>query len=346
MSKLRIGILGTGVIARKNWRAIHESGNAVISAIASRDQSRCQQFIREGQEHLAFEKTPVACGRYEELIASPDVDAVYNPLPTGLRKEWILKAAAAGKHVICEKPCGLSLADVREMTDACARNNVQFMDGVMFMHNRRLDRIRAALDDSPNFGEIKRITSVFGFNTAAEFYRDNIRVHSALEPTGCLGDLGWYCLRFALWTMRWQVPREVTGRIIAARGNDLSPAPVPVEFSSELFFDGGASAAFYCAFVIDRQQTICVNGSKGNLCFDDFVHPKDTFEPTFELNHREVRVEKLPRAQDANLFHNFAAQVFSGKLNEDWPIWALKTQQVMDACHASAVKGTCLKLET
>jgi predicted dehydrogenase len=70
------------------------------------------------------------------------VDAVYIPLPTGLRKEWVLRAAAAGKHVLCEKPCGLSLAEVREMTDACRENRVQFMDGVMFMHNPRMRRLR------------------------------------------------------------------------------------------------------------------------------------------------------------------------------------------------------------
>ena len=68
-------------------------------------------------------------------------------LPTGLRKEWVLRAAAAGKHVLCEKPCALSLADLREMTGACQKNRVQFMDGVMFMHNPRLRRLREILDD-------------------------------------------------------------------------------------------------------------------------------------------------------------------------------------------------------
>ena len=63
--------------------------------------------------------TPAALGSYEELLASPNVDAVYIPLPTGLRKEWVLRAAAAGKHVVCEKPCGVTAADVQEMTDAC-----------------------------------------------------------------------------------------------------------------------------------------------------------------------------------------------------------------------------------
>ncbi len=70
------------------------------------------------------------------------MDAVYIPLPTGLRQEWVVRAAEAGKHVICEKPCAVSAADLSEMISACRKNRVQFMDGVMFMHNPRLGRVR------------------------------------------------------------------------------------------------------------------------------------------------------------------------------------------------------------
>src|SRR5438105_2549730 len=128
---LRWGILGTAQIARKNWRAIHDSGNSTIVAVASRDLERSRRFIAECQAEVAFETVPEAYGSYEELLASQAVDAVYIPLPTGLRKEWVLRAAEAGKHIVCEKPCAVSVADLREMLDACRRHRVQFMDGVM-----------------------------------------------------------------------------------------------------------------------------------------------------------------------------------------------------------------------
>src|SRR5215471_7072705 len=137
MNKLRWGILSTANIASKNWKAIHASGNSVVTAVASRDLERAREFIRLCQAEAAFETPPVALGSYEELLASKNVDAVYIPLPTGLRKPWVLRAAAAGKHVLCEKPCGLNLAEVQEMVAACRKNGVQFMDGVMFMHNPR-----------------------------------------------------------------------------------------------------------------------------------------------------------------------------------------------------------------
>jgi predicted dehydrogenase len=350
MNKLRWGILSTAGIARKNWCAIHDSGNSVVAAVASREISRSRQFIQECQAGSPFETAPAALGSYEELIASPNVDAIYIPVPTGVRKKWVLHAAAAGKHVLCEKPCGLSLADVQEMTEACKNNRVQYMDGVMFMHNPRLRRIRQVLDDGKSVGQIKRIMSVFTFATTEEFFGANIRVHSQLEPTGCLGDLGWYCIRFALWAMNWQLPREVTGKILSARGNRLSSSPAPTDFSGELIFDDGASLGFCCSFLAEYQNWVHVGGAKGYLRVADFVHPLSVHEPSFELNKAEERVkccdcgvqhsDSRAMAQDSQMFRNFADQVASGKLNEDWPMWALKTQQVMDACYESARDGS------
>lgn len=230
MNKFRIGILSTAGIARKNWRAIRDSGNAVVTAVASRDPARSRQFIDLCQSEAPADTAPAALGSYEALINAKDVDAVYIPLPTGLRKEWVLRAAAAGKHVICEKPCGLKLADVIEMTDACEKHGVQFMDGVMFMHNPRLGRLREVLDDPKAVSPIKRMMSVFTFAGDETFFEGNIRIHAALEPTGCLGDLGWYCIRFGLWVMNWRLPAEATGRILTARGNRLKPGTAATDF--------------------------------------------------------------------------------------------------------------------
>src|SRR5439155_17278557 len=109
-------------------------GNATLTAVASRDAAKARAFIDECQSDVPFPAAPAACGGYEELLRRPDVDAVYVPLPTGIRRVWVIRAAQAGKHVLCEKPCGPTAADVRAMLDACRAGGVQFMDGVMFMH--------------------------------------------------------------------------------------------------------------------------------------------------------------------------------------------------------------------
>lgn len=346
MKPLRWGILSTAGIARKNWRAIRDSGNSIVTAVGSRDLSRGREFIEGCQSAAQFETPPIAFGSYEELLASPMVDAVYIPLPTGLRKEWVLRAAAAGKHILCEKPCGLNADDVREMTETCEQHRVQFMDGVMFMHNARMNRLREILDDQRSVGTVKRITSIFAFRAVEDFFHDNIRIHSELEPTGCLGDLGWYCIRFALWIMNWQMPEKVNGRILSQRGSTLSPGPAPTDFSGELIFDDETSAGFFCSFLTEKQQWIEISGKKGSARIADFVHPQNEHEPAVEVNQREERVrickcvgshdESRAVAQDSAMFRNFSDQVRSGKLNEDWPMWALKTQQVTDACFASA----------
>ncbi len=175
MKKLRWGILGAADIARQNWRAIFDSENSIVAAVASRTIERSEQFIKSCQVENTFEEQPKAYGDYQQLIDAPDIDAVYIPLPTGLRKQWVLRAAKAGKHVLCEKPCGLNLNDVQEMVDTCRQNKVQFMDGVMYMHNPRLQRIREVLQDGKNIGRIKRITSLFSFFTSEEYQRTNIR---------------------------------------------------------------------------------------------------------------------------------------------------------------------------
>ncbi len=242
--KLRWGILSTANIARKNWKAIRNSGNSAVVAVASRDAARSRKFIDECQAEAPFPTTPKAYGTYDELLADREVDAVYIPLPTGLRKEWVIKAAIAGKHIICEKPCAASMAELTEMLDVCRQQRVQFMDGVMFMHSQRLNALRDTFNDAEQFGQMRRIHSSFSFLADDNFFASNIRANSVLEPYGCLGDLGWYCIRFALWARGEQLPRRVTGRILSEVTPPGSPAAVPTEFSGEPFFDDEVSCGF------------------------------------------------------------------------------------------------------
>lgn len=355
----RWGILSTANIARKNWQAIRRSGNSRVAAVASRDRAKAGQFIAECQHEQPFDILPHACGSYDELLARDDIDAVYIPLPTGLRKEWVLKAAAAGKHVLCEKPCAPTAADLQEMIDACRRHKVQFMDGVMYMHSRRLTKVREVLGAGEAVGEIRRIASQFSFCAPQEFLRSNIRMSSALEPHGCLGDLGWYTIRFALWTLEYQMPRQVIGRILAQKGRADSPDAVPIEFSGELQFDNAVSAGFYVSFVTHNQQWANISGSRGYLELNDFVLPFygnevafRTENMDFEVTGCEFRMARHSRphrvaeysnshetAQETNLFRTFGRLVLSGRPDPRWADIALQTQQVMDACLASARNG-------
>ena len=106
----RWGILGTAGIPRKNWDSIKNAGNATLTAVASRTTERAQQFIDECQACAPHSPAPRAIGTYEGLLTASDVDAVYIPLPTGIRKDWVIRAAQSGKHVLVEKPVGCNSA--------------------------------------------------------------------------------------------------------------------------------------------------------------------------------------------------------------------------------------------
>jgi predicted dehydrogenase len=354
----RWGILGTAGIARKNWKAIWNSGNGQLVAVASRTGERAQAFINENQAFVPFQPAPRPMGTYEELLKS-DVDAIYIPLPTGIRTEWVIRAADAGKHVLVEKPVGVTAADVQEILTACRRNNVQFMDGVMFMHSKRLDAMRAVLNDGQSVGQIRRIHSHFSFNAPAEFLQSNIRVHGGLEPLGCLGDLGWYNTRLTLWTMNWQMPQRVIGRMLAEARHPDNSQTVPLEFSAEMFFANGVSASFYCSFQTENHQSAQISGTKGYLTLQDFVVPFFGGESAFEVTNNFLRqrgcdfnMEEHTRrlavaeysnseqnSQETNLFRNFATLALSGKPDPFWGDISLKTQQVIDACLTSARNG-------
>jgi predicted dehydrogenase len=352
MNKIRWGILGAARIARKNWRAIRHSGNAVVTAVASRDLKRARSFVEDCQRFEPFERLPEVFDIYEKLILSPNVDAVYIPLPTALRREWVIRAAKAGKHVLIEKPCAVSVAELEDMLAACAKYRVQFMDGVMFMHNRRLEQLRAVLDDGTSVGPLRRITAHFSFLGAEDFFQKNIRADGALEPLGCLGDLGWYGIRFALWAMKWQMPVEVSGRILSQTADSPNAQSVPTAFSGELIFPDGVSADFHCSFLAEHHQWANLTGTKGYVRVPDFVLPFSGSGLAFEVNQIKSSVEgcdwRLAHAvrsfafaesgdnpattQEANMFRNFSKQVLSRHINEEWPRAALLTQQVANAC--------------
>lgn len=355
----RWGILGTAGIARKNWQAIKHATNAELVAVASRTEERASEYIRENQAQVPLAKEPRPIAGYETMIEDPSIDAIYIPLPTGVRKEYAIAAAKAGKHVLCEKPCSSNAHNLKEILEACEAAKVQFMDGVMFMHSDRMPALRRVLDDNRSVGEIHRITSQFSFRAAEDFLKGNIRMHSELEPLGSLGDLGWYNIRFALWVMNYAMPERVTGRLIKQSGRPDSPDSVPIQFSGELLFANHVTANFYCSFETEHQQWANISGSLGHIHIRDFVLPFygpvagfEVSNPVFEANgcnlHMEDHTHRVavaeysdshPSSQETKLFHKFSELVLSGKQEKHWPDIAYKTQLLMDTCLQSAKQG-------
>lgn len=350
--KLRWGFLPcTSAIAKKNYHAIKASASSELVAVASRSLASAQAWCAERGE------SGVRChGSYEALLADPGVDAVYLPLPTALHLRWVLAAAAAGKHVLLEKPTALSLAELQAMVAACARAGVLFSDGVMYMHHARLPAMLAVARGG-ELGPLRRLDSGFSFAADAAFLATNIRMDPAMDALGCLGDLGWYQARFALLAFEGEMPLAAS-----AHAHARSAGGVPIDVSFTLHYAGEARVAVCdCSFRTAFRQWLELSGEAGVLRCDDFVIPRTTgpgsavhFTVTTgagtEDDHRRVldtaRTETVRDAcQEAAMFEAFSAAALRGAgagadaAADSWPRLALQTQAIMDACMASMAAG-------
>ncbi len=354
-SECRWGIMSTANIARKNWKGIHLSGNGRVAAVASRSKAKAQTFIDECNTEFTSPQPAAALGSYEELLERDDVDAVYIPLPTGLRRDWVIAAAEAGKHVLVEKPVANNATDAQAMIDACDAADVQFMDGVMFDHSKRLAAVAESIADGSAVGNARRIYTQFSFCGDGEFQQTNIRTDSTLEAHGCLGDLGWYCIRFTLWAAQRKLPTRISARTITAlRGAD-SDDEVPGEFSAEMQFQDGLSASFFCSFLTSNSQQVVVSGDNGYLTMDDFVLPMYDAEAVWKEHRHVLDIENCkwnfrrhdtkhaihefpggePNSQEVNMVRRMNDIAISGKLEPIYTELTIKTQTILDACRRS-----------
>jgi len=220
---LRIGILGAAQIARKNMAAIlHPTSNCIVTAIASRSLHKAEEIRQDVYNLLAGQPTQSKVSNWNELISSiamftgPDaynlllndtkvpIDAVYIPLPTTLHKKFVLAAFAAGKHVLVEKPVAITITDYSEMLQSAYNLHGKYlMDGTMFVHHPRLESLHSYIyttekTSNDNIGTLTRINASFTFQGDGSFFQNNIRVSASGDPLGCIGDLGWYCVRLAV----------------------------------------------------------------------------------------------------------------------------------------------------
>jgi len=175
------GILGCARIARRAViAAIQRSKQARLGAIASRDREKAERWRAE------FD-IPRAYDNYDQLLADPAIEAVYIPLPNELHKPWTLAAAAAGKHVLCDKPLGCDAREAEEMVAACHRHAVLLLEGFMWRHHPRTTRV-VELVQSGTIGSLRFVRASFSLPIDSDDWRlDAKRGGGALWDVGCYG---------------------------------------------------------------------------------------------------------------------------------------------------------------
>jgi len=346
---VRIGFVSTAQIASKNYRALCRAApGAVFAGVASRDAARA------GAWAAAREPPPPAGARvyesYDALLADASVDAVYMPLPTALHAEWVPRAIAAGKSVLLEKPLALSAEALEGWLAAARARGVVLWDGVMFAHSPRLAALTAALAD-PAFGRPSKVVSAFSFNGGPDFLATNIRVKADADPLGCVGDLGWYNIRFALAAFGYDLPATAS-----ALAGASTPEGVPLDAVVRLAWADGRSSHFDNSFTTAFRQHAAVASDRATLELDDFViHGDDdkaaftvTLEPALDARqeHFVCAARETTRTvgnQEVAMWAAFAAEVAAVRAGAPrgraHPSAALRTQAVVDAVMASIRAG-------
>src|SRR5215207_2157730 len=247
MATVRWGILSTADIAvSKVIPGIRRAARCEIVAIASRDADRARSIA----DRLAI---PTAHGSYDDLLADPAVDAVYIPLPNHLHAEWAIRAAQAGKHVLCEKPLALSAADAEAMIDACRRAGVLLMEAFMYRLHPSWIAVRE-LVASGRIGSLRAVDSWFSyFNDDATNIR-NVREFGG----GALYDIGCYCVNLSRMLFGAE-PVRVRSTI------ERDPTSgVDVITSGILSFASGVGT-FTCSTRLEPDQRVDIYGTDGRI---------------------------------------------------------------------------------
>lgn len=289
MKNVRWGVLGTAGIARGQViPGMQLAGNCSLYAIAGQSLEKAKAF----QAEFGFEK---AYGSYEELLADPQVEAVYIPLPNQLHLEWTLKALRAKKHVLCEKPLAPTVAQIREMMAAAEENQVFLMEAFAYLHSPLIHAVKAELDSGvigqPLYMESAFVTSGYSLS--------NIRMRKE-TCGGAAYDLGCYNTSLIL----WMLGEEPTGVQAVA---EFSPQGIDLCTTALLTFPGGKRAAFQCAMVLatdadKRLDRFQIHGTRGA------IRSEVEFNQCGELSY-SVTTEEGTVTKTVTTPHNYMLEV-------------------------------------
>jgi xylose dehydrogenase (NAD/NADP) len=245
---VRWGILGTAGINEAMAPAITQSPFATLAAIASRTQEKAEAGA------LAFGAERAITG-YASLLADPAIEAVYIPLPNALHAEWTLKALAAGKHVLCEKPLAVTEQDARSMIAAASDNGVMLAEAFMYAHHPRYSSVREIIANG-EIGDIRVIITSFSFNASDELDHSGFQ---GMPGSGAIYDVGCYAVHSARLLLQCE-PIAVTARGTISELHGV----VDLTTSALVEFDS-ASLLFHVGMAGADTDTIEIIGSTGRI---------------------------------------------------------------------------------
>lgn len=317
--KIRWGILSTAHIGRvRVIPAIQKARNSVVAAVASRDLDRARDFARE----LGI---PTAYGSYEELLADPNIDAIYNPLPNSEHAAWSIKCAEAGKATLCEKPLASNAAEAQVMVDAFARRHVLLAEAFMYRFHPQTQRVKAMIAEGA-VGEINLIQASFTFDITGR--EDDIRLKRTLAG-GALMDVGCYCVN-VMRLMTGEEPDDA--RAFARIGREVDETLTGI-----LTFPSGALGHLDCGFRALTTNTYEIRGRRGRVVVDPAFIPASNRETVIRYYHNNVCDEIVipPADQYQLMVEDFADALLNNRPPRFEPLDAVRNMVAIDRLYAS-----------
>ena len=285
---LRWGILSTADITNK---LLDSGSDQEFVAVGSRDQGRADEFAREKGIARAH-------GSYEALLADPEVDAIYNPLPNSLHVEWSIRALQAGKHVLCEKPMSRHPQEVDRAFDVAEQEGRVLAEAFMWRHHPQLARTRELLE-AGEIGVLTVIRAAFAFKA---WDPDDIRLQADLDGGGLM-DVGCYCVSGCRALAGAEPVRAYAEYVPGGNGG------VDVVLAATLRFPGDLVAHFDCGLSYEGGDQLEAVGTDGSLFLDDPWHGREAVIEVRRADGSLERVETGPANSYALELANFEAAV-------------------------------------
>jgi len=322
---VRWGIMGTARIARQIVRGIGQSRTSVVGAVASRNLVRAVEFAKE-------HGVPQAFGSYDELLQSPEVEAVYVPLPNSLHAEWTMRALEAGKPVLCEKPFAVSAAEAREMVASSRRTGRLLAEGFMYRFHPMYERV-FGLIESGAIGRVVTINSAFTY-----FLEDRGEIPASRELAGgSLMDVGCYCVNLS----RMIAGSEPTRVFAFERRTTVDDSMV-----GALEFENGPLAHFECSIEASERCRVEIAGTDGEIVLENAWIPGETdAEVLLCRGGKEERIV-TPGVNTYRLeVEDFARALRTGEPLR-WPAEdAIGNMAVIEALYESARTGNAVEVK-
>ena len=247
MKKIRWGILSTANIGiAKVIPAMQQCELGEVTAIASRNLDRAQ----EAAQQLGITK---AYGSYEALLADPEIDAIYNPLPNHLHIPWTKESVEAGKHVLCEKPIGLNSEEAEGLFEFSKDHNVKIMEAFMYRFHPQWQKAKELVDDG-SIGDLKTIHSFFSYMNTDP---GNIRNMADIGGGGLM-DIGCYNISLSRFIFN-EEPEKVIGTL------EYDPEFKTDRIATGILTFAKGTASFTCSTQLVPYQRVNIYGSTGRI---------------------------------------------------------------------------------